>query len=116
MKNSLNTMCRGRRAFMGKNLFSKGACYAAAVRDTEDWPYIYMGENEMKFNLSLKVKDKGKVAFFNLISAGRNWFETKGECEVILSGRKAMEFPVINSHSEFGVSAPELERIHFVVG
>ena len=48
MKNSLNTMCRGRRAFMGKNLFSKGACYAAAVRDTEDWPYIYMGENEMK--------------------------------------------------------------------
>lgn len=92
MKNSLNTMCRGRRAFMGKNLFSKGACYAAAVRDTEDWPYIYMGENEMKFNLSLKVKDKGKVAFFNLISAGRNWFETKGECEVILSGSPEIDF------------------------
>ena len=64
MKNSLNIMCRGRRAFIGKNLFSKGACYAAAVRDKEEnWPYIYMGENEMKFNLSLKVRDKGKVAF-----------------------------------------------------
>lgn len=93
MKNSLNIMCRGRRAFVGKNLFSKGACYAAAVRDCEDnWPFIYMGENEMKFNLSLKVKDKGKVAFYNLISAGRNWFETRGECEVILSGSAEVDF------------------------
>lgn len=93
MKNSLNIMCRGRRAFVGKNLFSKGACYAAAVRDCEDnWPFIYMGENEMKFNLSLKVRDKGKVAFYNLISAGRNWFETRGECEVILSGSSEVDF------------------------
>ncbi|MCI7107617.1 MAG: DUF5716 family protein [Lachnospiraceae bacterium] len=93
MKNSLNIMCRGRRAFIGKNLFSKGACYAAAVRDKEEnWPYIYMGENEMKFNLSLKVRDKGKVAFYNLISAGKNWFETRGECEVILTGTPEVDF------------------------
>lgn len=92
MKNSLNTMCRGRRAFMGKNLFSKGACYAAAVRDTEDWPYIYMGENEMKFNLSLKVHDKGELSFYNLISAGSNWFESKGQCEVIISGSYEVDF------------------------
>lgn len=93
MANSLNVMCRGRRAFMGKNLFSKGACYAAYIREREDtWPYIYMGENEMKFNLSLKVRDKGKVAFYNLISAGKNWFEAKGACEVILTGSPEVDF------------------------
>ncbi len=92
MKESLKVMCRGRRAFMGKNLFSKGACYAALVKNREDtWPYLYMGENEMKFNLSLKVRDHGKVAFYNLVSAGKNWFEARGECEVILSGSQEVD-------------------------
>ena len=93
MRESLDIMCRGRRVFLGKNLFSKGACYAALARTREEtWPYIYMGENEMKFNLSLKVRDRGKVAFYNLVSAGKNWFETKGECEVILSGSPEVDF------------------------
>jgi hypothetical protein len=51
-----------------------------------------MGENEMKFNLSLKVRNKGEVSFYNLISAGKNWFETTGECEVILSGTGEIDF------------------------
>ena len=46
----------------------------------------------MKFNLSLKVKEKGNVAFYNLISAGKNWFEAKGACEVILSGAPEIDF------------------------
>ena len=87
MKSSLSLLCRGRRVFAGKNLYTKGACYAAKVSgDEENWPFVYMGENEMKFNLSLKVKDKGELSFLNLISAGKNWFESKGECEVIISG------------------------------
>lgn len=92
LKQSLTVLCRGRRAFLGKNLFSKGACYAAFLRNQDAWPYVYMGENEMKFNLSLKVKDKGKVAFLNLISAGQNWFETKNECEVVLNGTPQIDF------------------------
>jgi hypothetical protein len=46
----------------------------------------------MKFNLSIKVKDRGKVAFLNLISAGKNWFETGNTCEVILSGSAEVDF------------------------
>ena len=93
MKSSLAYLCRGRRVFMGMNLYSKGACYAAWARDNEDhWPFIYMGENEMKFNLSLKVKNHGELQFYNLISAGRNWFEAKGECELILSDTSEIDF------------------------
>lgn len=93
MQSSLNILCKGRRAFVGKNLFSKGACYAAEVRDNEDkWRFIYMGENELKFNLSLKVKSKGAISFYNIISAGKNWFETKGQCEVILSDTTEIDF------------------------
>lgn len=93
MKTSLTYLCRGRRVFIGNNLFSKGACYAGYVRDHEDeWKCIYMGENEMKFNLSLKTRDKGNLSFHTLITAGKNWFEAKGECEVILSGNGEIDF------------------------
>lgn len=51
-----------------------------------------MGENVMKFNLSIQVQEAGRSVFFNLVSAGKNWFEEKGSCEVILSGSPAVEF------------------------
>ena len=93
MKQSLAVLCRGRRAFLGQNLFSKGACYVAAIHDPKTaWPFVYMGENEMKFNLSLAVSDRGKDTVFNLVSAGKNWFELHNECEVILSGSPQITF------------------------
>lgn len=93
MKESLTFLCRGRRAFLGKNLFSKGACYAAAIREDESqWPFLYMGENEMKFNLCIKVNRHGKPEFYDLVTAGRSWFEMVGECEIILSGSNEIHF------------------------
>ena len=50
----------------------------ARIREMgENWPFIYMGENEMKFNLSLSVVEKEKKKVLNLVSAGKNWFEIK---------------------------------------
>lgn len=93
LQKSLNFLCRGRRVFMGKNLFTKGACYAAAVlEEGTSWNFIYMGENEMKFNLSLKVRSGGEPMFYELIGAGKNWFEIKGECEIILDDSRMIDF------------------------
>ena len=93
MESSLSYLCKGRRAFMGNNLFTKGACYAAlAKEDGDKWPFIYMGENEVKFNLSLKVKSRGELCFYYLISAGKYWFNTSGSCEVILSDTAEIDF------------------------
>lgn len=93
MKHSLRVLCQGRRAFLGKNLFSKGACYAAEVMEgVLPWTYAYMGENEMKFNISLKVRKNNEMAFHTLISAGENWYEASGVCEVILDGPGEVDF------------------------
>ncbi len=93
MKQSLAVLCCGRRVFMGKNLFCKGACYAAAAKSgKEDWPYVFMGDNELKLNISLKVERQGKPEFFTMITAGENWYEAGGECEVILKGTPSVEF------------------------
>ena len=93
MKRSVSLLCQGRRAFMGKNLYSKGACYAAAVLDGQrEWQYVYLGDNEMKVNVSLKVLQRGVTEFYTLISAGANWYETVGECEVLLDGTPEISF------------------------
>ena len=67
MKESLSFFVQGRRVFMGKNLYSKGACYAAAgkcMTEENSWQFVYMGDNEMKVNVSLKVQSQGKQSFY----------------------------------------------------
>ena len=93
MKESLNVICRGKRAFMGKNLFSKGACYGAAIKAAPaGWKYVYMGDNEIRMNISLKVRRKGRQEFYTLIMAGESWYEETGECEVILGKDSSIDF------------------------
>ncbi|MBO5373625.1 MAG: hypothetical protein J6A75_13045 [Lachnospiraceae bacterium] len=93
MKMSLAAICRGRRAFMGKNLFCKGACYGAAVKAEPDkWQYVYMGDNEIKVNVSLKVVNRGKSEFISLLTAGENWYEAGKEYELILKGTPSIDF------------------------
>ncbi|MCI5492876.1 MAG: DUF5716 family protein [Lachnospiraceae bacterium] len=93
MEESVRYLCNGRRVFAGKNIYSKGASYAASVSgEVLDWKYIYMGENEMKMNVSLKVTDHGELAFYSLIQAGENWYEELGECEILLSGTTEIDF------------------------
>ena len=92
-KLSLQYMCQGRKVFVGKNLYSKGACYAGAVKDHNmDWPFVYIGENELKLNLYLKVVEDNEMQLYTLLDAGESWFESKGECEVILDGSPEIDF------------------------
>ncbi len=93
METSLRYLCSGRRVFLGKNLYSKGACYAASINgEVQPWKFVYMGENELKLNISLKVHTMGEMAFYSLISAGENWYEAAGECEILLSGTPELDF------------------------
>lgn len=93
MNQSLRCLCDGRHVFLGKNLYAKGACYASMVTGgVQEWPYAYIGENEMKVNINLKVMDGEELSFYTLISAGENWYEAKHECEILLDGTKEVDF------------------------
>ena len=92
MKASLQYLCHTRKVFVGKNLYSKGACYAGFIKDGKrDWPFVYIGDNELKLNLYLKVLVGNEMQFFTLITAGQSWFDEVGECEVILDGTPEIE-------------------------
>ena len=93
MKVSLSHLCKGRKVFLGKNLYSKGACYGGYIKDCKrDWPFIYIGDNDLKLNLSIKILDNNVMKFFTLIDAGQSWYDVQGECEVILDGEPEIEF------------------------
>lgn len=113
MKQSLRTLCQGRRAFLGKNLFSKGACYAAEKQaGLISWNYAYMGENQMKFNVSLKVRKNNEMAFHTLIFAGDNWYEAGSVCEMILDGPGEIDFWIQKPNSrEARIESLELTNL-----
>jgi hypothetical protein len=93
MKLSLSHLCKGRKVFLGKNLYSKGACYGGVIKEgKQDWPFIYIGDNDLKLNLSIKILENNSMKFFTLIDAGQSWYDVKGECEVILDGEPEIEF------------------------
>ena len=92
MKQSLKRLCQGRRVFVGKNLYSKGACYGGMIRDgIRDWDFVYIGDNDLKLNVSLKVIDHNEMNFVTLVSAGDSWYDANGEYEVILDGAPSIE-------------------------
>lgn len=92
MKQSLEELLHGRRVFAGKNLYAKGACLAGLVLDgKKEWPFLYIGTNELKLGLSLRVSDRNKEKFITLSEPGRNWFTGDNSCEVILDGTPEVE-------------------------
>ncbi len=113
MKQSLKLLCQGRRVFLGKNLFSKGACFAAMrLADKRPPQYVYIGEHEMKCNVSLKVYERGNLSFYTLISAGEPWFDVQGSCELVIDGSPTVDFWIQQPNSrEARIESVELAAL-----
>ena len=84
---SLRFLCQERRVFLGNNLYSKGACYAARQRMTpgsvsED--YVFLGKDMLKANISLYVEKRGQDSCHPLLDAGTNWYDAKAEIDFLL--------------------------------
>lgn len=89
---SIEYLCSKGRVFMGDNLFSKGAAFAGKIKLRKlPWEYVYIGDHEMKMNLSLKIIDQNEMGFLTLVEAGDSWYETGESCEVILDGTPEFE-------------------------
>jgi hypothetical protein len=93
MDQSLKLLCQGRRVFLGKNLYSKGACYGAMqLGGKAAANFAYIGEHAMKASVSLKVYERGRMNFHTLIAAGVPWFEAEYDCEVVIDGSPTIDF------------------------
>lgn len=86
-KESLRFLCRGRRVFLGNNLYSKGACYACTEKFTlseESKNHVYLGEDKLKANIGMKGSRRGDDSYFAILNAGCTWYEARREFEFLL--------------------------------
>ena len=84
---SLRFLCQDRRVFLGNNLYSKGACYAARQRLTPgsiSEGYVFLGKDMLKANISLHVVKQGQDCYLPLLDAGTNWYDAKKEIDFLL--------------------------------
>lgn len=84
---SLQVLCRDRRVFLGNNLYSKGACYAARERILKGGVsngYAFLGKDMLKANVGMHVVRRSVDAYLALLDAGVNWYEARKECDFLL--------------------------------
>lgn len=89
----LGRLCAGRRVFLGQNLFTKGACYAAkelcGERQLEN--FILLQEDMITSDIGIRVYKDTKFKEVLLAKAGELWYEVNHSIEVILEGAREGE-------------------------
>lgn len=92
MKESLRMVCRGRRAFQGKNLYTKGACYAGMLQKRqEEADTVYFCDYKIKEHISLKVNRGDETFFCPLAEAGCNHHQSGKKLRILLKGEPVLE-------------------------
>ena len=92
---SLKVLCNGRRAFLGNNLFSKGACYTALklCMQYED-PFIYLDETKMMEQICFKMRIQGTDKWVPIVPWGVRWYEADTQCEMLLENADDIEIHI----------------------
>ena len=96
-KKSIGSLCMQRRkVYYGNNLFAKGACAAGKERmeDKILKGYRYMSPALVLKDIGMDMRVMGAPAYYPLIEAGKNWYECKASCELILDDTAELVFVV----------------------
>lgn len=109
--NSQKVLCNGRRAFLGNNLYSKGACYTSIRKcaDKEEGP-IYLDESKLMDRICLRMRVHGQEGWYPIVSWGEHWYEADGQWEVLLEDLSDIEILIESlSGEEMQVEKVSLE-------
>ncbi len=93
---SLKVLCNGRRrAFIGNNLYSKGACYTAMKksRGNAEGP-VYLDESKLMERICLRMRVGGREGWYPIVPWGERWYESDGQWEVLLEDTSDIEILV----------------------
>lgn len=92
---SLRVMCNGRRAFLGNNLYSKGACYTAfKCTFNYEEPLIYLDETKMMDQVCLKLRIQGIDKWYPIVAWGSRWYEADKTYELLLENADDIEIHI----------------------
>lgn len=95
---AIQSLCTGRRAFMGQNLYTKGACYAAKELsgDRKLDEIILLDDDMITSVIGVRVYKDTKFQEVTLAEAGEIWYEVNKSIEVIPDGEVELELVLRN--------------------
>ena len=97
-ENALRQLCSGRRIFRGRNLFTRGACYAAKALSEkgrfED--YIFLDEEMAGSTISMQVYSDAKMQDIIVAQAGTPWREIDTSLDIIPDGEEEIRIVTQN--------------------
>ncbi len=107
---TIKGLCAGRRVFMGQNLFTKGACYAAKELSGDRLleELILLNDDMITTIVAVRVYKDTKFQEEILVEAGETWYEVNRSIEVIPEGEVELELILKNILSKEIVR----EKIH----
>ena len=92
---SLKVLCNGRRAFLGNNLYSKGACYTAyKLLAHYEEALIYLDETKMMDQICLKLRKQGVDKWHPIVPWGNRWYEADAQYEILLGDTEDIEIHI----------------------
>ena len=93
--NSQKVLCNGRRAFIGNNLYSKGAYYCGLKKRSNslDVP-TYLDETKLMEQICLKMRIDGVDIWYPIVEFGTHWYEDTREWEVLLENTEDIEIHI----------------------
>jgi len=95
---TIKSLCTGRRVFLGQNLYTKGACYAAKELsgDQKFGDYILLNDEMIKSSVGVCVYSDATIKEVLLTEAAAHWYEVNSSIEVIPEGCAELEIIIKN--------------------
>ncbi len=100
-KASQNALCEGRRVFVGQNIYTKGACYAAYIGSNVINPakYIVDAEDMVHSDVGILVEEL-EDKFAPIARGGREWYNMHGKLSVCLEQTNRIELLYKNHYND----------------
>lgn len=99
-------ICKGRRLFIGQNLYCMGACYAAReLAGEKDFKeFIFLSEESLKFSVSVTAYDDGIEKELPLVEVGTPIYEAGYPVDFILDDERIIHFTI---RDKYGIKVIE---------
>lgn len=110
---TLKYLCKGRRVFLGQNLYTRGSCFAAYMHHhPERQHFVFLSPYRLDFGVELDILRMQKSTGVELLPYGSCWFDAKKEIEVLNDGLAEIPFHITDKNgmiNEVAVPLSDME-------
>lgn len=111
-------MVTRRKAFVGQNLFSKGACYAAMeLLKPELFKNVeLLLDNRVKYGIEMDISQYGQAKRFRIVREGTNWYMIDRTMEFVLDDIRTITLRITTPDKRYYDEDIDISEIPFREG